>query len=92
MTPLEKMARAILKRRWFDWEPEAYASLDAFYAEIDHDHVQDARDEARAAVQAIRDPDEEMIEAGVRDGHAKTLGGIAENCHRAMIDNILERG
>jgi hypothetical protein len=50
---IEAMARAILKTRWYDCEPDAYDSLESFFLEIDPDHWIDARDEARAALTAI---------------------------------------
>jgi hypothetical protein len=50
---IEAMARAILKTRWYDCEPDAYDSLESFFLEIDPDHWTDARDEARAALAAI---------------------------------------
>jgi hypothetical protein len=50
---IEAMARAILKTRLYDCEPDAYDSLESFWIEIDPDHWIDARDEARAALAAI---------------------------------------
>jgi hypothetical protein len=50
---IEDMARAILKTRWYDCEPDAYDSPESFLIEIDPDHWIDARDEARAALAAI---------------------------------------
>jgi hypothetical protein len=45
---------------------------------------------ARAAIEALREPTEEMVEAGVTAETGRTLGERVTNCHRAMIDSILK--
>ncbi|MDE2106770.1 MAG: hypothetical protein KGL39_56670 [Patescibacteria group bacterium] len=45
-----KVARGILKARFYDCEPEMYESLEAFFAEMDPEHWDGAREEARAAL------------------------------------------
>ena len=47
------VARAILKARFYDCEPEAYESLDAFYVSIWDDWGDDALYEAESAIRAI---------------------------------------
>lgn len=61
MKALEKAAKALLKRRWYDCEPEAWHDLETFYAQIDPDHVFEAYDEARAVISSI-EVDGAMVE------------------------------
>lgn len=44
---------------------------------------------ARAAIGAMLEPTEAMIEAGVTADHGKTLGERVTNCHTAMISAAL---
>lgn len=44
---------------------------------------------AIAAIRALREPDEGMIQAGVTADTGKTLGDRVAHAHRAMIDSIL---
>jgi hypothetical protein len=60
MTMIERVARAILKARFYDCEPDMYNGLDGFYHEIDEEHVEDARREARAAIEAMRSAPEHL--------------------------------
>lgn len=66
ITPIDNMiarvARAILKARFYDYEPGAYDNdLEKFFRVVDQDHVEDAEYEARAAVAAMREPDPIML-------------------------------
>lgn len=47
---VERCARAILKSRFYDCEPQMYGSLDAFFETIDAEHFHDARSEAADAL------------------------------------------
>lgn len=49
-------------------------------------------DDARAAIAAMREPTEEMVDAGVTAEHGETLGHRVTNSHYAMIDKALESG
>lgn len=76
MTKIDEVARAILKARFYDCEPEMYGNdLDAFFREIDADHIVDAHDEARAAIEANARPSTAMIDAGVAFALNVKLGG-----------------
>lgn len=53
------VAQAILRRRYFDCEPDAYGNdFEVCILNLDPDHIIDAHDEARAAIEAMRDLDE----------------------------------
>ncbi|HAY06430.1 MAG TPA: hypothetical protein PKV67_00985 [Hyphomonas sp.] len=50
-----RVARATLKARYYDCEPEMYGNdVDAFFAGIDSDLVRDAEYEAKAAIEAMQ--------------------------------------
>lgn len=71
-TTLEKMARAMS------------------VADVAHEHTSCTADYiplARAALQAIREPDDAMLRAGMAGGWCDAE--IAQIMHRAMIDAIL---
>jgi len=56
-TTITLVARAILKARFYDSEPEAYGTVDEFFADIEADypeHVAEARREAVAAIEAMQ--------------------------------------
>jgi hypothetical protein len=89
MTMLEKMARAI--------NPEAFAKMDRKRLDFPADPrsrfleewpVCDVMSQARAALMAIRDPDDAMLRAGVLEAWADPE--TVQKAHRAMIDAILE--
>lgn len=62
---VERVARAILKRRFYDCEPEMYGTdLDQFYRDLDPDHWFDAVAEASAAIEAMMTPTDAMLKAG----------------------------
>jgi hypothetical protein len=50
---IKAMARAILKARFYDCAPEAYESLEDFYAGLDAQHQYESLDEARDAYDAL---------------------------------------
>lgn len=60
---VERVARAILKARYYDCEPEHYNGLEDFFATIDDELVHQARAEACAAIAAMREPSESMADA-----------------------------
>ncbi len=71
---VERASRAILKSRFFDCEPDAYGGdLEAFYRNLDPDHVIGAHFEARAAIQAMREPTEAMTDAADLADHEYTV-------------------
>lgn len=49
-----RVARAILKARFYDCEPEMYGSVEEFFASMFSEHVDEAVQEARAAIEAMR--------------------------------------
>lgn len=54
---VERVARAILKARYYDCEPEMYGSVERFYDEIYSefdDLVAESEHEARAAIEAMQ--------------------------------------
>lgn len=61
---ITRVARAILKRRYY--EPEFHTNEESFYLDCDPDHVMEAEADARAAIEAMREPMPEMIAAGWR--------------------------
>lgn len=72
---IERVAQAILKARFYDCEPEAYGdSTETFFAEIDDELVEGARDEARAAIEAMREPTGAMTAAGIKRSVAWEYG------------------
>jgi hypothetical protein len=50
---IKAMARAILKAKFYDCAPEAYESLEDFYAGLDAQHQYESLDEARDAYDAL---------------------------------------
>lgn len=89
---VERVARAILKARFYDYEPHAYGNdVDLFFREIDPEHMYEARDEARAAIAAMREPTEAMKYAFNKDWQAWMNHEIDDEDHlyKAMIDAAL---
>lgn len=74
MNMITLAARAILKRRYY--EPEFYTDEESFYLDCDPDLVIEAEADARAAIEAMREPTPEMIAAGWRSVnlHKQRLG------------------
>ena len=69
MTMKERIARAILKRRFYDCEPDMYGhDLERFFAEIDSEHIHEARDEAEAVLEEIGEPTQDMYFAAYETG------------------------
>lgn len=79
----EHIARAILKRRFYDCEPDMYGhDLERFFAELDSEHMHGARDEAEAVLDAMREPTE-GLEKKVRE----LSGGFNDRpMYQAYID------
>lgn len=99
MTMVERVARAILKARFYDPEPDMYGhDLERFHREMDPDQADEAKREARSAILAIREPSEKMVDSGVAFALNVSIGReynwstyVADK-HRAMIDAALEEG
>ena len=61
-----RVARAILKSRFYDCEPQAYASMSEFWQSIyRNDHWIEAEWEARAVIEALMEPTPEMVKSGI---------------------------
>lgn len=85
MTMKERIARAILKRRFYDCEPDMYGGdLDRFFAEIDSEHMHEARDEAEAVLDAMREPTGIMALMGAGSIELPSIYG--EIAWQVMID------
>lgn len=68
---IERVAKALLKARFYDYEPGAYENdLEKFFKVVDPDHVEAAEYEARAAIEAMREPSKQMIAAGDEEKEA----------------------
>lgn len=52
--PVEEVAKAILKARFYDGEERFYVGLDGFYRDCEQVHWDAARHEARAAIDTLR--------------------------------------
>ena len=92
-TMKERIARAILKRRFYDCEPDMYGrDLERFFAEHEDGLMVEAQDEADAVLDAMREPTERMIEGGVTADHGGTLGSRTIKCWQAMIDAAISEG
>ena len=91
MTMKERIARAILKRRFYDCEPDMYGGdLERFFAEIDSEHMHGARDEAEAVLDAMQSPTTEMKRRGARvNGQGFDF---AHETWRVMIDAAKAEG
>lgn len=75
MTMIERVARAILKARFYDYEPHAYGnSIDQFYREIDPDHVEASEYEARAAIEAVGDTLSDQADETEIGSHFAAMG------------------
>lgn len=79
MTKLEDLTKALLKRRYYDCEPDMYESEEAFYASLDPLIVDEARGEVLALLRELREPDDGMLSAGA---HFLTGLSGAACCHR----------
>lgn len=96
MTMKDRITRAILKRRFYDCEPDMYGrDLERFFAEMDEDTMHEARSEAEAVLDALREPDEAMVWHGASalDHPSVFMGGPshgnkrnAQAAWQAMID------
>ncbi len=61
---IERVAKSILKVRFYDPEPHMYGNdPEDFFYQLDPDHIIDAHDEARAAIEAMREPTNAQLEA-----------------------------
>jgi hypothetical protein len=52
--PVEEVARAILKARYYDGEERFYVSLDGFYSDCERVHWDEARAQAVAVLGVLR--------------------------------------
>lgn len=82
---IERVAMAILKRRFYDCEPEVYNNdVNEFAWKLDPDHIIDAHDEARAAIEAMREPSEEMKRAVAAQWGHRTWSQYGEAIDAAL--------
>jgi hypothetical protein len=91
---VERVRNAILKARFYDYEPHMYESLEAFIEQIDEEHKFDAEGEARAAIEAMRKPTEAMMWAALcRSGMEDWdhIDSRLEAAWQASIDAALQR-
>lgn len=90
---VDKVAKAILKARYYDREPEMYGNnLDSFFSEnIDEKHMIIAKDEARSAIESMRDaiPNDEMMSAMWSMSYCNTKESFY-SCWSSMIDAALK--
>lgn len=84
LSMVERAARAIIKTRFYDPEPHFYHGIENFYTEMEDEHIAEARDEARAAIEAMRTPTE-LMKFATGDGP-----NTSERVYTAMIDAALE--
>lgn len=105
---VERVARAILKARFYVGDEELYDGLDDFFAGLDADLMEEARFQARAAIEAMQDASFDVLDAGVchevtafRDypaqaqvtlEHAHVSGQHINGLFNAMIDAALSTG
>ena len=90
MRMVEKVARAMASEKFrIEDGSDEFDAADAY--NLTNNNGRYIFDEmARAALEAMREPTDEMVEAGVTADHGKTLGQRVTNSHRAMIDKALE--
>lgn len=90
LSMVERVARAILKRRYYDCEPEAYGNdVDGFIWKLDPDHIFDANDEARAAIEAMANPTDSMVDAAA--GEYVPPGDFIPGYNAAIRAALLEQ-
>lgn len=90
MRMIEKVARAL-----FACEGMAYADDERMFEpypfeEIDEIELAGFMDRARAAIEAMREPDDEMAKAGIAAWEKSPMAVVTQ--FRAMIDKALESG
>lgn len=83
MKMIERVARAMVAE---DSGPEGSMLFDLHWKEFGEGYTCSAR----AAIEAMLNPTDAMIEAGVNAEYGGTLGSRAANCFNAMIDAALE--
>jgi len=93
---ITRVSRAILKRRYY--EPQFHTNEESFFTSCDPELVMEAEADARAAIEAMREPTDEMIAAGWRSVTLhKQRAGIARlgpgpslsDGYTAMLDAAL---
>lgn len=82
MNMIERVARAMVVA---DSGPEGSTLFDIHWEEFGEGYMAGAR----AAIEAMREPTDEMIEAGVTAEHGKTLGTRVTFEYQAMINAAL---
>jgi hypothetical protein len=91
MDMIEKVARAILKARFYDIEEESYnCDLELFWESLDEEHCHDALYEARAAIEAMQTPTAKMIEWGSTERTKSGGDDDVPHIFEAMIKAALE--
>lgn len=83
MNMIERVARAI-------YEVSPFRDTAGEYDEQSEIYRRMCRLFAVAAIEAMREPTDGMIEAGVTADYGRSLGERVQNCHYAMIDAALE--
>lgn len=96
---VERVAKAIYEREGYVYCDDAGMFQPVAWDKLDSDDCQVSRDGyrrmARAAIAAMREPTEEMLEAFHRDAHFEPENGVQIKCttvddaYRAMIDAAL---
>lgn len=92
MTMIDNVTRAILKRRFYDCEPDMYGSLDDFYTAVGPKLSSElwltTREEACVAIAAMRIPTASMRTAFWDADEASDAGFVRG--WSAAIDKLLE--
>lgn len=83
MIMIEKVARALCEAQGFKWEDQADAMTNASGGDDERDHY---LEQARAAIEALREPNQEMLSIDAPDMPA---GGDVGDIWRDMIDKAL---
>lgn len=91
-TMVERVARAITQARFYDCEPEMYGNdIERFFTELDSDLMGVARIEARAAIEAMREPANAMLEySGSMEGYDPEQGTIPDHDHIAWWQTMID--
>ena len=87
MTMLERIARAIYSKHGFCYDDDERMFEPYPFDELDEIERANFVSQARAALIALRDPTEGMIDAGVTADTGKTLGDRVTLCWQALIPN-----
>lgn len=96
MRMVEKVARALFAREGMIYTDDERMFEPYPFEELDEIERAGFMDRASAAIEAMREPDDEMVKAGVEFALSATVSGdggwplyVAEK-HRAMIDKAIQ--